>query len=300
MLKDIIETNQFPKDDDKYYHLVLFLLVSEGRNLKLADSTNHMADFMAKEMLKVHPDFKDMDLDAFKIELSQPASLNLEAAMKGLPLVVDLEPILIVEQTGARKFITSDNPLVRYNSFYLSKNYPRGFGYITRGLQLFFPISPRTCILLYDSVAYDIPEKRNGILTLKKARDVDLLNELFYLNAYNNVFFNQTTKKDYIEGIHYKNSRTPKINDLEREIVSYNSTDSNSKLIAMSPNKVNKKINFPWIKNSDYTNSLKIPAHMGGLNRMESPFIRKFLEQEKKKYGHGRQPSSEKYFREEI
>ncbi|EKN69271.1 hypothetical protein BABA_10426 [Neobacillus bataviensis LMG 21833] len=299
IIKNILDTNKFPNDLEEYMQLLMFLLVSEARNLKMAESTNNMFDFIAKTMLKEHPDFKEMDLDSFKMEVKEPANHSIKFALESTPYVLDLERILLVEQTGARRFITSDNPLVRYDSFYLSKRYLGGFGYMTRGLQLFFPISPNKCILLYDSKAYDIPEVKNGILTLRKARDVDQLNELFYLNAYNNVFFNQKTKKDYIEGIHQKNKRMPRISELEREVASFKSVDSNGALVHLSQNRVTKKMNFSWIKSSQFANSLQIPAHMGGLNRMESPFIRQFIEEQRTKFAKERQPSAGKYFREE-
>jgi hypothetical protein len=123
--------------------------------------------------------------DKVQYTLPSPVVVNpiIVTALKHWKLVVDLKPILIVEQTGSRRFITSDYPVVRYNSFYLSKNYSFSSGYLTRGLQLFLPISPRKCIMLYDSKAYEIPEEKNGVLTLMKAKDVDQLNEIFYLNA---------------------------------------------------------------------------------------------------------------------
>lgn len=127
IIKNILNKNGFSDIcEEDYIHLVMFLLVSEARNLKHADSNNKMADYMAKTLLKEHPDFKDMDLDSFKIELDSPANYNIQIAMESTPLVLDLEPILIVEQTGARKFITSDNPVVRYSSFYFSRGYPGG------------------------------------------------------------------------------------------------------------------------------------------------------------------------------
>jgi len=153
IFRKILDTNKLPNSLDNYLHLVMFLLISEARNLKTADSANNMADFMAKTLIENHPDFKDLDLEKFRIVLNTPANFNIKIAMESIEFVLDLEPILIVDQTGARRFITSDNPLIRYNSFYLSKNYPGGFGYVTRGLQLFFPISPHKCILLYDSLA---------------------------------------------------------------------------------------------------------------------------------------------------
>lgn len=171
---------------------------------------------------------------------------------------------------------------------------------MTRGLQLFFPISSQKCILLYDRRAYDIPEAKNGVLTLRKARDVDQLNELFYLNAYNNVFFNQKIKKDYIERIHNKNKHIPKIKELEREVVSFKSVDSNGTLVSFSQNRVSKKINFSWIKNTKFSNSLKIPSHLGGINRTESPYITEFLAKKQEEFAKHTLPITEKYFREEI
>ncbi len=229
---------------------------------------------MTKTMMKEHPEFKDVDLDQFTIGWNEPANHQIKAALESIPMVIDLEPILIVEQTGARRFITSDNSVVRYNSFYVSKGYTRGFGFITRGLQLFLPISPHKCIMLYDKLAYDIPEVKNGVLTLRRAKDVDQLNDFFYLNAYNNVFFNQKTKKDYIEGLYKKNIRKPKIKDFEREVASFESVDSDGMLVSFSQNKVSKDFRFSWIRNSLFANSLKVPSHMGGLNRTESPLIR--------------------------
>lgn len=132
--------------------------------------------------------------------------------------------------------------------------------------------------MLYDSRAYDIPEAENGILTLRTASDVDKLNELFYLNAYNNVFLNQKIKESYIERIHNKNKQSPKIKELEREVTSFASVDSNNTLVSFTQNRVPKNINFSWIKNSKFANNFVIPSHIGGIHRTESPYIIKFLE----------------------
>ncbi|EEL55344.1 hypothetical protein bcere0023_30690 [Bacillus cereus Rock4-2] len=275
ILRSILETEEFPRiDTEDYEHLIKFLLVSEGRNLKFADSNNNMVDFIMKTMLKNTPEFKDTDLDDITIGLKQSAVLGIQLSLGMVPILMDLKPLLIIEKTGARKFITSDNPLVRYNSFYVNKGYESGFGYTTRGIQLFFPISPEKCILLYDQHAYDIPDENNGVLILKKAREVDKINDLLYLNAYNNVFFNQITKSNYVEKIHAKNMSEPKTKELDREISLLQSFDTNKELMQFSRNSVRKNMKFSWIKTSDYANSLEIPDHIGGIHRMESPFIR--------------------------
>ncbi|MEH7000886.1 DUF4238 domain-containing protein [Priestia megaterium] len=286
IITNILKKNKFPYQNvEDYVHLFSFLLVSEARNLKSADSSDQMVDYISKIFLQGNPEFREsgIDLDSYKIGYKEPANEMIKMALESVPNVVDLEPLLIiVEKTGARKFITSDNPLIRYNSFYLRNNYPGGFGYLTRGLQLFFPVSYDKCILFYDSYVYDIPNAHENVLVLDRARDVDQLNELFYLNAYNNIFFNQKTKESYIEKIHYKNKKNQNIRDLEKEIKTFKEGNSNNAIINFTHNRVSKKIDFSWLKYTEYSKQLTIPAHMGGINRLESPFIRETVERQKR------------------
>lgn len=285
VIKNMIDHFELPKTEVDYITLVKFILVSETRNLRAADSTNNMVDYFAKTLIKNHPEFKDdLDLDKFTISWNEPVNHLIDFAIESIPLVLDLEPILLVEKTGARRFLTSDNPVVRYNSLYMLKKYNRGFGYATRGLQLFLPISPHVCLLLYDKLAYDIPGVKNNMLTLTRAKDVDQLNEFFYLNAYNNIFFNQTTKESYIESLHKKNSHKPKISEFEREISTVKSINSESEFITISHNKVAKHFRFPWLRVSRFANNLKFPSHMGGLNRMEYHKIRELIRTRNAKY----------------
>ena len=284
IIKKIIVTNSLPDikvDFSEYEHLITFLLVSEGRNLKIADSVNNLADSLAKTMLKLKKDidFSHIDIDRYSVKLNNPANETISIALSSVPLIFDLEPIIIFQKTP-RKFITSDNPLIRYNSFFVHRKYHgRGFGYADRGLQLFFPISSDKCLLLYDSLVYDIPGVKDNILYLERAREVDFLNELIYLNSYNNVFFHEKVKEDYLRKIALKNKRTPKLKELEREIQYFSSNDPNSLLLTSHHNRVTKRINLPWIRLTKHAKQLKLPAHLGGLQRVESPFIRDFLKE---------------------
>ncbi|KJH56490.1 hypothetical protein CHCC20488_2500 [Bacillus paralicheniformis] len=287
IIKRIIETDTIPdfeEEFDDYYKLLEFLLVSEARNLKSADSANHSVDVVAKMLLKDDSRFKDVDLDRYEIGLTTPANLIIQNAIKYTPLILDLEPILIVQKTP-RKFITSDNPLVRYNSLYVNRNYHgKGSGLVTRGLQIFLPISSQKCLLFYDSTTYDIPKAKNRIITLTKAREVDWLNELFYLNSYDNVYFNQRIKEDYLKKLYYKNRKFPRTKELDREITFFESTGDNSLLMNMVNNRVEKKIALPWINESKFAKDLILPEHMGGLMRMESTIIREYIKMSKKKH----------------
>lgn len=281
ILKNILQTRTLPDDLENYIDLILFMLISEARHLKTAVSLNHTVDSVLKTVIELSPRFKDVDLDKYQITINEPSLVAIQEAIESIYLVLDLEPLLIVERTGGtRQFITSDHPLVRYNSFYLWKHYYGGYGNISRGAQFFIPISPHVCILLYDKDIYHIPHQENNILLLKTAKEVDQLNQLFFLNAHNNVFCAQKTKKDYIRELHRKCRKETKIADLGREITKFSSLKSSEgHMIQYRINRVRKKIDFAWLKYTEFAQILRTPAHLGGLYRTESAAIREYLRQ---------------------
>lgn len=286
LIQNIIQTNVLPTDLEDYMHLVLFILISEARHLKTAESLNHTFDTVLKSALELSHQFDQADLNKYQITIDEPANLAIEQAIEQLELVLDLEPLLILERTGGtRNFITSDHPLVRYNSFYLAKQINGGFGYISRGAQFFIPISPHACILLYDSNIYHIPNQENNVLKLKKAKEIDQLNHLFFLNAHNNVFCCQRTKKEYVTELNRKYRSEPKIANLEKEITKFSSNKSSEgKIIHWRSNRVQKRFNFPWLRITEFGEALEPPTHLGGLNRTEYAAIREYLSQREDKY----------------
>ncbi|MFX3643514.1 MAG: DUF4238 domain-containing protein [Candidatus Pristimantibacillus sp.] len=285
IIQYILKTNTLPDGLEDYLNLILFVLISEARHLKTADSLNHTVDSVLKSSIELNPQFKDVDLDKYQITINEPANLAIQQAIESLELVLDLETLLIIERTGGtRQFITSDHPVVRYNSFYLKKKYYGGFGNISRGAQFFIPLSPHVCLLLYDQDIYHIPHQENNILWLRKAKEVDQLNQLFFLNAHNNVFCAHKTKEDYINELHRKCRNEPKIADLDREITKFSSLKSSEgHIIQFRSNRVRKNIDFSWLKFTEFAEGLKLPIHMGGLHR-SSAAIREYLRQQEEEY----------------
>ncbi|MCW3793989.1 DUF4238 domain-containing protein [Paenibacillus sp. LS1] len=285
IIQNILKTNTLPDELEDYAELLWFILTSEARHLKTAESLNHTFESVLKAKMELNPQFKEVDLDKYQITINEPANVAIQQAIENLELVLDLEPLLIIERTGGtRQFITSDYPVVRYNSFYLKKQYYGGFGNISRGAQFFIPLSPHVCILLYDKDIYHIPQQEKNILSLRKAKEVDQLNQLFFLNAHNNVFCAQKTKEDYIKELHRKCRNDPKIADLDREITKFSSLKSSEgHIIQFRSNRVRKNIDFSWLKFTKFSESLKLPAHIGGLHR-SSAAIHEYLRQREEEY----------------
>lgn len=60
----------------------------------------------------------------------------------------------VASSTSKNQLITSDNPVFRYNSYCRGIRYWGSLGGISRGLQVFLPLSPRILLLLYDRWVY--------------------------------------------------------------------------------------------------------------------------------------------------
>jgi hypothetical protein len=115
--------------------------------------------------------------------------------------ICDLAPILIKNATNFN-FISSDAPVVKNNYIVDSKYSFMGFQSV--GLQIFLPINPKLCLLLYDPAMYTIPELKEGIIELKNRRDIDKINYLQIMNCLEDVIFSDIDEKEYVKSIHLK------------------------------------------------------------------------------------------------
>jgi hypothetical protein len=130
------------------------------------------------------------DMPAVMVRMGFIASLNL----------LDLKQFLVVNRS-AWPFMMSDTPVIETNRF-IRQRYPlvSTNGLSKSGLQLFIPIGPRHGFLLHDSNVYTLPAPGN-IITLKRAADVDLLNRLQWLNAYQNLYVPPGIQEAYVREI---------------------------------------------------------------------------------------------------
>jgi hypothetical protein len=135
------------------------------------------------------------------------------SVLRGLleaPLLYDLEYKVLINDTS-EKFITSDDPLVRFNQFF-QHELNRYDSPTDRGLEVYLPISPTKAVLLYDANVYMVAgfahERRSVFISESDARE---LNALEVLNARENVYFHDASLIDrvtaLVEGVREIRSR---------------------------------------------------------------------------------------------
>lgn len=271
IISSIIDNNKLPsKFSDDYKILLKFMLLAEARNLKTADSQNNLINTLVKNMAEMDPKINNDQIKNLDVKQSIPNLYSIQAAVNIYPILFDLKSTLLISEND-RKFFTSDNPLIRYNLMYIKRDYSmRGYGLGNVGVQLFFPISPRLCILIFDDKVYNYKED-NGKIHINRGKYMDELNRLFYLNSYNNIFFSQNTLKSYI--IRLSNKIEHENNSLETECKVFG--DKTNKLIGYFTNQVNKRIKLPFLKVKTRFMNMNLPPHMGGPVR---PYARKFMD----------------------
>ena len=88
------------------------------------------------------------------------------------------QKFLVPRDGSAKRFITSDHPVVRLNPFLEPEQSERGFaGFSRPGFQLFFPLSPECCVMFYDAGVYKVGGKRENVVSLSDY-DMDQVNGL--------------------------------------------------------------------------------------------------------------------------
>lgn len=190
----IIDTEKIVLNQEEYLMLLLFISMSEARTSLTADNNNAQLATLSKLILKM----KDIPNGNVDIKYDIPNLVPLKCAIEIIPVLTDLDFLLIVNESN-RGFITTDNPVVRYNQFFVSRNYCRSYGYGQIGIQLFVPLSPKICLCIYDSVMYT--SKTKNIVKIRSGSQINELNKLFVLNAYEHIFFNNIQKESYIKSL---------------------------------------------------------------------------------------------------
>ncbi|WP_175011020.1 DUF4238 domain-containing protein [Burkholderia lata] len=178
--------------------LLTFVLFQYGRTKHAGEAADEQVDRFAKAVLAKDERIEPEHLDAVKISLKNPFALTLKAVSHSVPLVHDLGIKVAVNRTPIR-FVTSDHPVVFYNQYAEEREIRSNTGFASRGLQIFYPVSPYHMVVLYDEAIYKIGGRKATSVDVTSVTDVQQLNDLQWLNALENVYFDNTQPLNEID-----------------------------------------------------------------------------------------------------
>lgn len=154
-------------------------------------------EFAANQMLNMSRDFQKKTQELFpgcevpKLKVSETLLSSVEFSVA---LAVELSSsindlhIKYLYNTSGLDFITSDNPVCLYNQFCERIGKP-SFAFGSIGAQIFFPISPKIMVLIYDDKCYKVGHRKETIIQLSKREDIITLNNIVCINANKVLYF---------------------------------------------------------------------------------------------------------------
>ncbi len=214
----VIRTSKLPAfGTQEYLRLLIFVALQSLRTTKAVDRINTGIDKFVKQPAGKSAELKDIDLESIRIGISNAPSYALRFVEPVLSTIADLGMHLIVAGDG-QMFITSDNPVFRYNQFMEGIADVGVTGGLCRGIELFVPLSPKLILLLYDESVYQVgggQGQGNGVTTKVRNQNVTSLNSLQVHSADHNLYFNDWSMAEYVEYVVEKSIRHRRV-DLAR------------------------------------------------------------------------------------
>lgn len=206
IIREMLNGISIPKEKSSDHHaLVTHSLLQHARTKHATDSHNELfAKLLINIVGKEHSIPADY-LDMVKITFNNTTSLALKTAAQAVPLAMDLR-FKVLHNTTSNQFITSDNPVVLYNSCYENSNFGSHTGLAAKGLQIFFPLSPQYLLVFYDGKTYKVGERKKVVINISDVKDVRQLNDLQWLNCLENLYFHRNFPQAELARLKQKNT----------------------------------------------------------------------------------------------
>lgn len=207
VLSTIINEQIIPEYNTKEYISLLGLtILTKLRNPLFVENIKESQNYMNEGVYEFLPNNNE-----------KRHQETLSALFGMIPYVTrvcaDLDSKLLVNKTNI-PFLISDNPIVSYNQFLEKKEIPlwkSAYGSI--GIQIFFPISPNLCVLIYDPEVYIVGKNNNlKSLEIKDINEINQINMMQFLNCTSQVFFNERVSEGYVKSLHQKALKYNKAN----------------------------------------------------------------------------------------
>lgn len=242
-----------PKNSNDYFILLAFVALTHIRNPTSIEGKKKAFQAMRDKLLELSP---QSDIDSLIPEISHEEALSLSFGMLDelIQMIVDLDYKILINNTE-NVFITSDNPIVKYNQYLEQKKWQAsktGFG--MTGLQIFVPLNESVTLLLFDSGIYKVGTNKQKIVSITDKSEIEQLNILHFVNCIETIYFNHNINKQEIFRLFEKSKKYIKANVASASINTLVTTDNKEdniekdNLLIMHTSDCAIKLNLSWLK----------------------------------------------------
>ncbi len=197
VLQSVTVNKILPRKGTEEY-IILFILVALQllRTPRIASRMNTLIDKTIKQVSSHDPRLASVDLDSLRIGFQDPVIESLRFLPQILQNIEDLRCHLVI--SAANGFVTSDNPVFKYNQYCEGIQYMGITGAVSRGLQIFLPLAPHAQLVIYDSSVYKVKGAIRSHVSIASPPDVERMNAMQLVSADQNVYFSDWRHLEHI------------------------------------------------------------------------------------------------------
>lgn len=267
IFSEIIKMKTLPKPQvEDYETLWLFTFLQESRTKFSADELNEMIYQTFKTIFKDDRRLED-EIDRMKSVYENPVLVKIDSLINTISVTRDLRCKLIINRTK-KPFVTSDNPIILYNQFLEKRKHQYGkCGLASKGLQVFYPISPELAITYYDEKVYKIGFRKRNYAETSDEKDIESLNILQFLNSDKVIYSNEKASNFYLKTLATKSSKFESIrgsiiNEYPKKI---NDDGTSSVILSNQKKDLEINLNLSFIKQTSHGKSYKMSGYVAEL-----------------------------------
>jgi hypothetical protein len=206
VLRRVIQQGEVPEfQSSDHFTLLIYVLFQAHRTPTAAAELEEFNELLIKKVASY-----DERLAPYidKVEITMPDAVrrSLQLAAETYPVALDLRYKLLFNNS-AIPFLTSDHPVVLYNQYMERRQkFGSSTGLACKGLQIFLPLSPQLCLILFDPDVYRVGA-RTDVHVATTQSDIESLNLLQAANAGSQLFFGNSATEQMIQSLLAKAQR---------------------------------------------------------------------------------------------
>ena len=138
------------------------------------------------------------EIPDFKPSIKDAVLTAMKVFAHDMDAISDLKLCLIRNRTQV-PFVTSDDPSVLANRWYLEDSRARGLsgGVTNSGVLFFLPLTPQVVCVAYDGHAYNVSHT-HGCVDVRRESDIAAYNQHQFLNCRANIYFCDWSKRQLV------------------------------------------------------------------------------------------------------
>jgi hypothetical protein len=166
IIRGIIQAEDIPAQySDDYLKLLEFIMLSHQRTPKLEKQAQASSDWIRGIVEEAHIE-AGLEVPELPDKYERKIYDNLDFIKPSVIYTADLKMVLLKNETST-PFLMTDNPVVKYNQYSESNELHRGSsGLSSVGLEMFFCLTPKYCLFLYDNWVYKVGSRRGHTILM--------------------------------------------------------------------------------------------------------------------------------------